>query len=397
MTNNERWLLPDGMEELLPAQAEQIEFLRRSILKLYQRWGYRYVLTPLVEHFDSLIVGAGNDMGQHTFKLVDEMTGRLLGVRADITPQVSRIDAHRLQQDGPSRLCYAGPVLLTRPRELGGSRNPMQIGAELYGHAGIESDIEILELMLTSLHKASLKNVHLDLGHVGIFKSLVSHFGLDETIEKQLFDALQRKASPELAQILVGQKDKHCIAAFHALLELHGDETVFAAAREKLSGISDAVLTAVTELENIYRGLIKRHANIAVHIDLAELRGYRYHTGVVFAAYVPGYWQAIAQGGRYDEVGKVFGRARPATGYSMDLRAICQLLEDFVNDTNPIFAPAMQDEALEATIHTLRESGECVIRELPSQLGQRAGAVQAGCQRILVQKNNQWLVEELES
>ncbi|MDX1812392.1 MAG: ATP phosphoribosyltransferase regulatory subunit, partial [Gammaproteobacteria bacterium] len=161
MTNNERWLLPDGMEELLPERAEQIEFLRRSILKLYQRWGYRYVMTPLVEHFESLMVGTGNDVGEYTFKLVDEMTGRLLGVRADITPQVSRIDGHRMKQEGPSRLCYAGPVLLTRPRELGGSRNPIQIGAELYGHAGIESDIEILQLMVASLRKSNLPKVHL--------------------------------------------------------------------------------------------------------------------------------------------------------------------------------------------------------------------------------------------
>lgn len=392
MTNNERWLLPDGMEELLPAQAEQIEFLRRSILKLYQRWGYRYVMTPLVEHFESLLVGTGNDVGEDTFKLVDEMTGRLLGVRADITPQVSRIDVHRLKQDGPTRLCYAGPVLLTKPRELGGSRNPIQIGAELYGHAGIESDIEILELMVSSLYKANMDKVHLDLGHVGIFKSLIRHFALDADVENQLFDALQRKAAPEISQILASSGNEQCQKAFSDLLGLHGDESIFASARALLSDVNDAVLKAIDELENIYLGLVKRCPGISVHIDLAELRGYSYHTGVVFAAYVPGYWQAIAQGGRYDEVGKVFGRARPATGYSMDLRAICELLPDFVDDSNPIYAPAVGDEALEKTIHTLRENGECVIRELPGQVG---GAAQSGCQRVLASKNGQWVVEAL--
>ena len=391
MTNKERWLLPDGIEELLPAQAEQIEFLRRSILRFYQRWGYRYVMTPLVEHFESLLVGTGNDVGEHTFKLVDEMTGRLLGVRADITPQVSRIDVHRLKQDGPSRLCYAGPVLLTKPRELGGSRNPIQIGAELYGHAGIESDIEILELMVTSLYKTNMEKVHVDLGHVGIFKSLISHFSLDSETESLLFDALQRKAAPEISEILASASGQ-CQQAFSALLNLHGEESIFVSAREQLAGLNDSVLQVIDELENIYKGLKKRCPDISVHLDLSELRGYRYHTGVVFAAYVPGYWQAIAQGGRYDDVGKVFGRARPATGYSMDLRAICDLLPDFVDDSNPIFAPADDDAALEKVINDLRESGENVIRELPGQAGD---AKQAGCQRILAKKNNQWLVEDL--
>jgi len=391
MSNNERWLLPDGIEELLPAQAEQIEFLRRSILKLYQRWGYHYVMTPLVEHFESLLVGTGNDVGQHTAKLVDELTGRLLGVRADITPQVSRIDGHRLKQDGPSRLCYAGPVLLTKPRELGGSRNPIQIGAELYGHAGIESDIEILDLMLTSLHKAKMQNVHLDLGHVGIFRSLVSHFTLDKASETTLFDALQRKAAPEISEILQ-DASPHCQQAFTELLELHGDETIFSTARKKLAAIAPSVAQAIDELHNIYQGLIKRRPDISVHFDLSELRGYRYHTGVVFAAYVPGYWQAIAQGGRYDDVGKVFGRARPATGYSMDLRAICNLLPDFVDDSNPIFAPAGDDPLLEKVVRELREQGECVVRELP---GQVTNAVQTGCQRVLVNKVDKWVVENL--
>ncbi|MDH5257406.1 MAG: ATP phosphoribosyltransferase regulatory subunit [Gammaproteobacteria bacterium] len=394
MSDTERWLLPEGMEELLPEQAEQIEFLRRSILKLYQRWGYRYVMTPLVEHLESLQVGTGNDIGKHTFKLIDEMTGRLLGVRADITPQVSRIDAHRLKQEGPSRLCYAGPVLLTRPRELGGSRNPVQIGAELYGHSGTESDIEILELMLSSLERTGLGEVSLDLGHVGIFRGLISQYEIDEDLEANLFDALQRKARPEIEELLANELNPSCRNAFVSLVSLNGGEETIAEARAVLGEVSVDVDSALTALEKIYTGLKVRCPKVSIHFDLAELRGYQYHTGAVFAAYVPGYWQAIAQGGRYDDVGKVFGRARPATGFSMDLRAICNLLPAFDEDAHGIYAPSENNAALEQKIHDLRNAGECVVRELPSQSGT---AKQMGCNRILVQRNSEWIIEELES
>ena len=391
MSETERWLLPEGIDELLPEQAEQIEFLRRSILKLYQRWGYRYVMTPMVEYLESLLVGTGNDLGKHTFKLTDELTGRLLGVRADITPQVSRIDAHRMNHDGPSRLCYAGPVLLTQPRELGGSRNPIQIGAELFGHSGIASDIEVLELMLSSLKRSGLKTISLDLGHVGIFRELVGQYGVDNDLEKLLFDALQRKAKPEIGA-LTAALDRDCQAAFLALADLNGGEETLAEARKSLGSANQSVLAALQELEDIYTGLKKRYADINVHFDLAELRGYGYHTGVVFAAYVPGYWQAIAQGGRYDDIGKVFGRARCATGYSMDLRAICKLLPDFEVADHGIFAPATGDAALEDKIHELRESGESVIRELPNQ---QVSGFEMGCKRILVMRENVWVVEPI--
>ena len=391
MKETERWLLPEGIDELLPEQAEQIEFLRRSILKLYQRWGYRFVMTPMIEHLDSLLVGTGNDLDQRTFKLTDEMNGRLLGVRADITPQVSRIDAHRLNNDGPSRLCYAGDVLLTRPRELGGSRNPIQIGAELYGHQGIESDIEILELMLSSLKKANLEVNSLDLGHVGIFRELVKQFNIDASLEAKLFNALQRKAKTDIQDLLVSESST-CQNIFDALIELNGGEEIFADAKTRLAEANQQVFDALQELEDIYNGLKKRCPNVPVHFDLAELRGYEYHTGLVFAAYVPDYWQAIAQGGRYDEVGKVFGRARSATGYSMDLRAVCELLPPYESSTNNIFASAVDDADLEDKIHQLREAGESVIRELPGQIG---GAKDCACDRVLVKENNQWQVKSL--
>lgn len=394
MSDTERWLLPEGMEELLPGQAEQIEFLRRAILKLYQRWGYRYVMTPLVEHLESLQVGTGNDIGQYTFKLIDEMTGRLLGVRADITPQVSRIDAHRMKEEGPSRLCYSGPVLLTRPRELGGSRNPVQIGAEIYGHNGKESDIEILELMLASLARTGLREISLDLGHVGIFRGLVGQYEIDEELEARLFDALQRKAKPEIEELLADELNTACKNAFVALVNLNGDEAILNEARTTLGEINGEVDAALTALEDIYTGLKLRCPDVSIHFDLAELRGYQYHTGAVFAAYVPGYWQAVAQGGRYDEVGKVFGRARAATGYSMDLRAICNLLPDFKEDSDGIFAPHEGDASLEQKIHELRDAGESVIRELP---GNSSETQQQGCNRILVKRNSDWIIEDLES
>ena len=391
MKETERWLLPEGIDELLPEQAEQIEFLRRSILKLYQRWGYRFVMTPMIENLDSLLVGTGNDLDQRTFKLTDEMNGRLLGVRADITPQVSRIDAHRLNNEGPSRLCYAGDVLLTHPRELGGSRNPIQIGAELYGHGGIESDIEILELMLSSLKKSKLHVNSLDLGHVGIFRELVKQFEIDESLEAKLFNALQRKAKTDIRDLLVSEASV-CQAMFDALIELNGGNEIFEQAKARLADANQQVFNALQELEDIYNGLKKRCPDVPVHFDLAELRGYEYHTGLVFAAYVPDYWQAIAQGGRYDEVGKVFGRARSATGYSMDLRAVCELLTPYKSATNNIFASADNDADLENKIRELRESGEGVIRELP---GQNGNAKDCDCDRVLVKKDNQWQVQPL--
>jgi len=245
--------------------------------------------------------------------------------------------------------------------------------------------------MLEALEVAGIEQVYLDLGHVGIFRGITTTANISKDQETILFDALQRKAAPEISEILQ-DASPHCQQAFTELLELHGDETIFSTARKKLAAIAPSVAQAIDELHNIYQGLIKRRPDISVHFDLSELRGYRYHTGVVFAAYVPGYWQAIAQGGRYDDVGKVFGRARPATGYSMDLRAICNLLPDFVDDSNPIFAPAGDDPLLEKVVRELREQGECVVRELP---GQVTNAVQTGCQRVLVNKVDKWVVENL--
>lgn len=392
MSVSDRWLLPDGIEELLPQEAKRVEAYRASLFRLYDSWGYELVITPLVEYLESLSVGIGSDLESHTFKLVDQLSGRMLAVRSDITPQVARIDAHRLNRQGPSRLCYWGPVLLTHARELGGTRSPIQVGAELYGHDGVESDIEVLSLMLDSLRIVGLSDACLDLGHVGIFKALAQQAKLDAEMEEQLFDALQRKAAPEVTELLDGLSDKNVASMLNSLVELNGDERVITAARTSLAKASADVHQALDALEHIIKAIKAGYPGLNLHVDLAELRGYSYHTGVVFAAYTPGSGQSIAQGGRYDSVGAVFGRARPATGFSLDLRSVLAISDAGGDDSDGIFAPAKGDAALKEKIAELRTTGERVICELP---GQGQGAAEMGCDRHLVQRDGKWLVESL--
>ena len=391
--NNERWLLPEGIEELLPPQAARLEQLRRSMLDLFQCWGYELVIPPLVEFLDSLLTGTGNDLDLQTFKLTDQLSGKLMGVRADITPQVARIDAHRLQERaGPVRLCYAGSVLHTRANGLGGARSFVQVGAELYGHAGVESDAEMLALMLESLELAGLKQCYVDLGHVGIFRALTRAAGLSALEESTLFDALQRKAVPEI-ELLVSQLelDDRARQRFVDLVWLNGDHSVLQQARGSLTGNSQA-MQALDEISKVAELVSKQRPDIQLHFDLAELRGFNYHTGVVFAAYLPGQGSAIAQGGRYDDIGKVFGRARSATGFSADLRALAVLGAKDTVSSQGIFAPACDDAGLWQTIRALRNAGERVIAALP---GQNTGAREAACDRELKLHNGEWVVEAI--
>jgi len=360
--NNERWLLPEGIEELLPPQAGRLEQLRRAVLDLFHGWGYELVTPPLVEYLDSLLTGTGNDLDLQTFKLTDQLNGRMMGVRADITPQVARIDAHRLSdRKTPVRLCYQGTVLHTRGDGLGGPRSFTQVGAELYGHSGVESDAEMVNLMLDTLALAGVDSVYVDLGHVGIFRALTQAAGLDAQQESQLFDALQRKAVPEIQSLLEALSvDTDTRQALEDLVWLNGGAEVLGKARLVLKGF-----------------------------DLAELRGFHYHTGVMFAAYQAGQGRAIAQGGRYDDIGAVFGRARPATGFSADLRALAVLGADNRDTEKSIFAPADDSPELIDKIRELRKTGQQVICELP---GQNGNAITAGCQRILVMQDGQWNV-----
>jgi ATP phosphoribosyltransferase regulatory subunit len=384
---NDRWLLPEGIEELLPPRAAQLEATLRQLLDLFNSWGYELVMPPFIEYLESLLIGTSNDLDLHTFKLTDQLTGRLMGIRSDMTPQVARIDAHLLKRDVPTRLCYMGTTLNTVPKTHGGSRTPMQVGAELYGHPGVESDIEVLRLMVTTLQQAGLGKLYLDLGHVGIFRGLAETAGLQPELEAQLFDALQRKSRPDITLLLAdaGLAEPYA-SIFATLADLHGDESVLDSAASLFADAGEAVAVALDNLRQIAVA-VRQFEGVEVHFDLAELRGYHYHSGVVFSAFVAGEGQAIAQGGRYDDIGKVFGRARPATGFSTDLRKVLSLVAATSPEVRGIFAPSGDDAALLAAIQALRSTGERVIQALSGQSG---GAAEMGCDRELRLLKGKW-------
>jgi len=391
MADKDRWLLPEGIEDVLPPQAERLEGLRRDLLDLFHGWGYELVIPPLVEYLESLLTGTGNDLDLQTFKITDQLTGRLMGVRADMTPQVARIDAHHLKRDVPVRLCYLGTVLRTRPDGFSRSRNPLQVGAELYGHAGIEAELEVLCLMVEVLTLAGIGEVHIDLGHVGIFRGLAREAGLDSEQEGILFDALQRKDKAEIEAFLVhlklSQDQCHRIAS---LVDLNGSAEVLTEAGACLKGAGAEVQGALAHLQALAQAAQRRLPGLTLYFDLAELRGYHYYTGTVFAAFVPGHGQAIAQGGRYDDIGRVFGRARPATGFGADLKTLIALApQAAVSQLSGILAPGTDDADLLTLIQELRSQGERVICALPGQPG---GAKEMQCDRLIVQRGKVWTV-----
>lgn len=391
MTIRDRWLLPEGIEEILPPTARRLERWRRKLLDLFDSWGYDLVIPPFIEFLESLLIGTGNDLDLETFKLTDQVSGRMMGIRADMTPQVARIDAHHLRSDRPTRLCYLGTVLRTRSDGFGGSRSPMQVGAELYGHSGFESDLEILSLMLETLAITGVNEVYLDLGHVAIFRCLVAQAGLNLEQEAMLFEALQRKSLPDIHQLLADYALPAAMRElFLALAQLNGGQEALVAARTLLVAAGTEVLQALERLDHIAAALQRRRPALTIHVDLAELRGYRYHTGTVFAAYVPGHGQAVALGGRYNEIGQVFGQARAATGFSADLRTLLAL--DKGSDPVPprgIYAPLSDDPVLDNLIDRLRSRGERVIRALP---GSDSGAREMGCDRELIRHGDHWAV-----
>ncbi|MCW8957392.1 MAG: ATP phosphoribosyltransferase regulatory subunit [Gammaproteobacteria bacterium] len=393
MATFERWLLPQGIEEALPEQAARLEALRRNLLDMYASWGYQLVMPPFIEYLESLLTGTGHDLDLQTFQLVDQLTGRAMGIRADMTPQVARVDAHRLKKDTPNRLCYIGTVLHTRPDGFGGSRSPLQVGAELYGHAGIASDLEIISLMLETFKQASIDKLVLDIGHVGIFRGLATQAGLNDDQEATLFEMLQRKAVPEITDFLK-QLDipDDCRQMLASLPELHGGESCLDQASSALAAADDSVKQALDYLKQVADKLKQSHIAVDLHFDLSELRGYHYHTGILFAVFVPGQGQEIARGGRYDDIGRVFGRARSATGFSTDLKSLVNLSNNQSTNaaSSAIFAPTRDDSSLGTVIAELRAQGEIVIVELPGQLGDAAAM---GCNRQLVQRDGQWSVE----
>jgi len=366
----ERWLLPAGIEEILPPQAQTMECLRRELLDLYGSWGYEFVIPPFVDYLDSLLTGTGHDLDLKTFKFTDQLSGRMLGVRADMTPQVARIDAHHLRSDVPPRLCYLGTVLHTHADGFADTRSPLQIGAEIYGHSGIESDVEILRLVLLTLETAGIEDLYLDLGHVGIFRGLAHQAGLDEQQELALFEALQRKAVPEIESLIDKCRLRGVSARMMlALATLDGEGTLERAATE-LAAADPPVRAAVDHLRRVADETRNWLPDVPMHFDLAELRGYHYKTGVVFAAFVPGWGREIARGGRYDDIGQVFGRSRPAVGFSTDLNCLLRLgtgIDERYRRAPRVFAPWSSDPDLQQEIERLRREGRQVVTELPGQ------------------------------
>jgi len=394
MSRANRWLLPDGVKEVLPPEAARIEGLRRTVVDLYQAWGYDLVMPPLIEYIDSLLIGTGDDLDLATFKVIDQKTGRTMGIRADITPQVARIDAHSIDCDGINRLCYSNTVLHTSAANPLASRSPLQVGAELYGHAGIDSDLEVISLMLETLTSVGIKHpITLDLGHVSIYRGLVSALGLADDDERELFNLLQSKAVADI-DALVSAMDltDEAKAIFSQLPRLYGEASVLDKAGQLFGHVCQEVTDAIEYLRSLAKAVSERFPQVTLYFDLAELRGYEYHTGVVFAALTPAFGQAIAKGGRYDDIGKVFGRARPATGFSADLKVLSELSEVLCLESHAIAMPVEatltneQRQSLWQVQSKLRLEGERLVAQLAHS------AASKECSRQLVWQNNAWKI-----
>jgi len=358
------------------------------MLDLFYGHGYELVMPPMIEYLESLLTGTGHDLDLKTFKLVDQLSGRMMGVRADITPQVARIDAHLLNREGVMRLCYAGNVIHALPSGIMRTREPVQIGAELYGHSGVESDVEIQQLMLTALQTTGIDALHLDLGHVAVFRALVRYGEIEREQESELFQILQNKDVPALRE---ATRDMPAAVRDALLLlpSLYGGAEVLERARRYLPQLPE-IAASVDQLSTVstaIQGMV-----FELCFDLAELRGYYYHSGMVFAAYAPGHSSAIARGGRYDEVGKAFGRARPATGFTIDLRDVALLAPASV-PKGRIAAPYLPgDSQLARAIEKLRSAGEVVVIDLP---GHANNFHELNCARHLVKRAADWVIESM--
>ncbi|GAA5524344.1 ATP phosphoribosyltransferase regulatory subunit [Microbulbifer aestuariivivens] len=391
MTQADRWMLPEGIAEILPADAQGIETLRRRLLDLYHRWGYELVIPPMVEFTDSLLIGMGRDIDLSTFKVTDQLSGRTLGIRADITPQAARIDAHSFPRAGANRLCYAGQVLHTRPRSVNGSRAPIQIGAELYGVDSLAADIEVISLMLETLLVAGVERIHLDLGHVAIYRSLAEAAGLDAERREALFALLQSKAAADIHRwVAENIEDPRSAQWLRALPDLAGGIDCLARARDIFADAPPALEAALADLQRCADALARRYPAVELFFDLSEVRGYDYETGLVFAAYTPGHGQALANGGRYNGIGSVFGRERPATGFSTDLVALNQLGSGFWEEGGAILAPDSDEDTLWQVVERLRSEGEVVIAALADGA---ESEVRARCDRELVKRDGSWVVQ----
>ena len=384
-----RWLLPEDIADVLPAEARKVESLRRAILDLYQSYGYELVAPPILEFLDSLLTGTGSDLNLQTFKLVDQLSGRTLGLRADMTPQVARIDAHLLNRAGVTRLCYAGSVAHARTPVGSSAREELQLGAEIYGCATWEADLEAITLLLKTLSVAGLEKVYLDLSHAGILAGILDGQNLDKATVEALYSLLQSKDRPRLSQWATCLPAK-VSEALMALTELNGPCSEVLAKAKRVLPKHAAIDGALADLERLVSAAAQLSANLELSIDLADLRGYQYHSGVMFAAYVDQLPQPIARGGRYDHVGQAFGRPRPATGFSLDLLTLANLSPMNVRKL-AILAPWVEDAALSKAITTLRSQGEVVI-QVP--VGTAAEAAEYECDRELVKQGSSWEVKK---
>ena len=390
------WLLPDGITESLPDDAIKHEALRRQLLDLYATWGYRMVMPPMVEYLESLRAGMGTQLDLQTFKITDQLNGRMMGIRADITPQVARIDAHRISKGDAkaavNRLCYIGTVLRTRSAQQGGSRSPVQVGAEIFGHAGVESDYEIISLMLETLRSININDIVLDMGHIGVANGVAEHVGLSKAQQDDYFDMLARKSIPEIKAWLVAENiDAENSKMLTELPLLNGSVDVIGAALTKLKSAGSKVQEALAHLQQITKIVSANFPDLSLNIDLAEMRGYSYHTGITYSAFLAGSGEAIANGGRYDGIGEAFGNSRPAIGFSADLSILASLVEDKDADNNSILVPAKTDEKLSKLINKLRADGEIVVR----QLNETADVTALGCNRKLVKSGDDWIVTSI--
>ncbi len=379
------WLLPENIADVLPSEARKTEEVRRALLDHFRSYGYELVAPPMLEYLESLMPVQDQDLDLRMFKLVDQLSGRTMAVRADMTIQVARIDAHLLNRPGVVRLCYAGSVLHTRPSGFHSTREPLQVGAEIYGYAGFEADIEIQALALASLKLAGLSDLTLDLSHAGILDAVIEDDALAKRDRSALIGLLRSKDMPAL-RAWVERYSGSTREAILALSSLRGGVEVLQAAKQQLPA-KKAIGVALAELAQ----LAESAGAARVNIDLADLSGYQYESGVTFAIYVPGLPNAVARGGRYDEVGEAFGRARPATGFSMDLREIVGLLP--VTPPVPaISAPWRQDAALQRLVPELRQRGEIVIQTLP---GHSHDPQEFDCDREIVEENGKLIIKPL--
>lgn len=364
----DRWLLPDGIEEVLPPRAHNLELIRRRLLDLYRSWGYEYVIPPMVEFLESLLTGTGKDLDLKTFKVTDQISGRMMGIRADITPQVARIDAHSLDRTGVVRLCYAGTVLHAKADNMLASRTPITVGAEIFGESGNAGDLEMVSLMIESLRTLGVSRIHLELGDVGIFKALIEITDIPPDTEEILFDLIQRKAFPDLKKMLAEVELSDVMSALVMELPgLCGDQGVMSRARQLFADYP-VIVERLDRLDELATGIQKRFDNLDIYFDLSELRGYNYHTGIVCATYLNG--QRVAKGGRYDHVGEVFGRSRGATGFDVDIKTLSEQAELDQGEDKRVLATGAGDNDPDRweKIRELRSSGFIVIEaELPDE------------------------------